>query len=136
MGFEPLSPQTLRFFSILVVEDDPMLNDLYTRVLKHKGLSVKSATSLAEARQRLANFAPDLIILDLGLGNDAGEQVLDLLRLPQLRHVRVIVVSGHAFDPRRLPNREQVEYTLLKPVSPRQLAELVQEHAEKRLLAV
>jgi CheY-like chemotaxis protein len=50
---------------ILVVEDDPALNNAYSIILKHEGHDVVAAFDGKEAIEKLADFEPDLILLDL-----------------------------------------------------------------------
>ena len=50
---------------ILVVEDDIDLNNAYCIILRHQGHEVVSAFDGQEALKKLANFKPNLILLDL-----------------------------------------------------------------------
>ncbi len=50
---------------ILVVEDDHDLNRAYCIILRHEGHKVVEAFDGKEALEKLANFKPDLILLDL-----------------------------------------------------------------------
>ena len=64
---EPRSTQS----TVLVVEDDPVLNRLLTRQLAKAGHAVGSADTWAGARQRLPALQPDLVLLDLKLPDSA-----------------------------------------------------------------
>lgn len=50
---------------ILVVEDDTDLNNAYCIILEHSGHEVVSAFDGKEALKKLADFEPELILLDL-----------------------------------------------------------------------
>ncbi|HEY5152395.1 MAG TPA: response regulator [Candidatus Saccharimonadales bacterium] len=50
---------------ILVVEDDQDLNKAYCIILKHEGHQVVEAFDGQEALEKLTDFTPDLILLDL-----------------------------------------------------------------------
>lgn len=50
---------------ILVVEDDHDLNNAYCLILKHEGHEVVSAFDGQEALDKLKDFEPDLVLLDL-----------------------------------------------------------------------
>jgi DNA-binding response OmpR family regulator len=65
---------------VLLVEDNPQILDINRRVLEDEGLTVLTAATLAEARQRLAIAAPDVVVLDIMLPDGSG---LDFL--PELR---------------------------------------------------
>ena len=53
--------------SILVVEDDLILNQLLVKELRKAGYELDSADSWCKARERIAAFAPDLVLLDVNL---------------------------------------------------------------------
>lgn len=50
---------------ILIVEDDRDLNKAYFTILTREGYEVESAFDGQEALEKLKNFEPDLILLDL-----------------------------------------------------------------------
>ena len=58
--------------SILVVEDDPTLNRLLVKELRKAGYEIDSASSWQEARERIAAFAPNLVLLDVNLPDASG----------------------------------------------------------------
>jgi CheY-like chemotaxis protein len=58
--------------SLLVVEDDAVLNQLLVRQLQKAGYDVVSALSWAEARTALQRVAPDLVLLDVNLPDSKG----------------------------------------------------------------
>ena len=58
--------------SILVVEDDPVLNGLLVKELRKSGYDLDSASSWLHAQQRIAAFAPDLVLLDMNLPDASG----------------------------------------------------------------
>ena len=58
--------------SILIVEDDPVLNRLLVKELGKAGYEVEGADSWRRARERIAAFAPDLVLLDVSLPDADG----------------------------------------------------------------
>jgi two-component system response regulator VicR len=50
---------------VLVVEDDRDLNKAYSIILRHEGHEVVSAFDGQEALDKLRNFEPELVLLDL-----------------------------------------------------------------------
>ena len=58
--------------SVLVVEDDPTLNRLLVKELRKAGYELDSASSWQEARERIAAFAPNLVLLDVNLPDATG----------------------------------------------------------------
>ena len=65
---------------VLVVEDDEAIADVLRRSLRAEGHEVQSAGDGAEALTVAEQFAPDLVILDLGLPRLDGMEVLKRLR--------------------------------------------------------
>lgn len=65
---------------MLVVDDEASIRTLLELALKHEGFIVQSAATGAEALAMEAEFAPDVIVLDIMLPDFDGMQVLSRLR--------------------------------------------------------
>ncbi len=65
---------------ILVVEDDEAIADVLRRALRREGHEVRSAADGVEALDLSQEFAPDLVILDLGLPRLDGVEVCRRIR--------------------------------------------------------
>jgi len=65
--------------SILVVDDDPIMIRLATRMLKNDGYDVIIAYGGNEAIQKALSQLPDLILLDVLMPNMDGTQVVQRL---------------------------------------------------------
>jgi DNA-binding NtrC family response regulator len=70
-GVESASPR------VLVVDDEPVVQDVLAGILGRRGYQVAAAGSLAEGKQQIGEQVPDLVILDVMLPDGNG---LDLLR--------------------------------------------------------
>ena len=83
-------------YRILVVEDDAAVRRLVTTTLDMHGYAVREAKTATQALLELSSQAPDLAILDLGLPDGDGVDVIRSLRgwsaLP------VIVLSARLED--------------------------------------
>jgi two-component system KDP operon response regulator KdpE len=77
---------------ILVVEDDREIRALMQSSLSVEGFEVQTAVSLSEARALLRHKLPDIVVLDLGLPDGDGVQLVRELR--KQHSVPVIVVSA------------------------------------------
>jgi two-component system OmpR family response regulator len=64
----------------LVVDDEPDLVDVLTRMLTYEGWSVRGAADGAEAVRVGEQFGPDAVILDVNLPDSTGFDVLRRLR--------------------------------------------------------
>ena len=77
---------------ILVVDDEPQIHRILRPSLTAAGFSAEFASSAAEALRLVAAGAPDLVILDLGLPDRDGKDVIKELR--QWSKVPIIVLSA------------------------------------------
>jgi DNA-binding response OmpR family regulator len=82
---------------VLIIEDDDRIRPLLMRSLDQLGYAVDSAVTGMEGLQRAIETRPDLVILDLGLPDVDGTQVLSMLRA--VSEVPVIVASARDDDP-------------------------------------
>ena len=77
---------------VLVIEDDRQIRTLLQASLGAEGFSVQTAVSVSEAAALLRNALPDLVLLDLGLPDGDGA---DLVREIRRKHsLPVLVVSA------------------------------------------
>lgn len=82
--------------TILVVEDDPGIRTALIRSLTDRGHAVTSSQTGLGGLQQAIDDRPDLVILDLGLPDIDGLQVLSMLRA--VSSVPVIVVTARDDD--------------------------------------
>ena len=77
---------------ILVVDDEPQIQIMLRVALNAAGYEVLPAVTGAEALRLAATKAPDAIVLDLGLPDQDGKEVLEKIRA--FAQVPVIVLSA------------------------------------------
>lgn len=78
--------------SVLIVEDDREIRALMQATLSVEGFAVKTAVSIREALAIFGHAPPDVIVLDLGLPDGEG---LELVRAVRKSHsVPMLVVSA------------------------------------------
>lgn len=81
---------------VLVIDDDPQIRSVLRRVLGRAGHTCLTAAGAAEGLDLAAASRPDLILLDIGLPDADGRDVMDELHAnPRTADVPVIVISGH-----------------------------------------
>lgn len=83
---------------MLVVEDDPALSSAIDVLLRHYGYAVQMAATLADARRHLAGGDPDVVVLDLGLPDGNGADLLEQMRSTG-RRARVLVLTASVDPP-------------------------------------
>ena len=77
---------------LLVVDDDPEVLAMLTRLLRVTGYTVDESASAEDATQKIAANAPDLILLDMQLPGKSGHDLLVEIRSdPNLRLIPVLV---------------------------------------------
>lgn len=86
---------------ILTIEDDPDLGAALAAFLRRRGFPSEVAASLAEARTRLRSTQYNAIILDLGLPDGDGTDLLEELRGND-NMVPVIVLTARGDIPDRI----------------------------------
>jgi DNA-binding response OmpR family regulator len=106
--------------SVLVVEDERKLRELLRGYLERAGFSVYSTGSGAEAIEVAQRQPLSLVVLDLGLPDVPGEEVLRELRTGS--DVPVLVLTARASDEERIRGLELgADDYVTKPFSPREL---------------
>jgi DNA-binding response OmpR family regulator len=105
---------------VLVVEDDEQVRNGLVRELGRRQYSVRSAGTALTALRQVTDDPPDLVVLDLGLPDLDGVQVLKMLR--GIRDIPVIIATGRRDDVEivRLLRAGADDY-LVKPFSVDQL---------------
>ena len=81
--------------SILLIEDDPFLIDIYTTKLKESGFSVEVATNGEEGIIKAKEVKPKLIVLDIVLPQIDGWEILKKIKQDEnLKKIPVIILSN------------------------------------------
>jgi|SRR5579864_1269318 len=112
--------------SVLVVEDDPTLAHAIARNLSARGYATRSAMSVAEAMDAIADDVPELVLLDIDLPDGSGWEVLRGLRAAGHADVAAIVMSALRPNPRLCDEMDAVG-VLEKPFPMESLLRLVAE---------
>ncbi len=85
---------------ILVVEDDQDLNRAYGIILRHEGHQVVAAFDGQEALDKLADFTPDLILLDLLMPVMGGLEFLQQWSsMKKNPHAKVLIFTNMENSP-------------------------------------
>jgi signal transduction histidine kinase/PAS domain-containing protein len=111
--------------TVAVVEDDPAMRELVVDTLREAGHRTLEAATATEAAA-LLEAEPDLLILDLGLPDKPGQQVLaDLRARPGSGDLPVLVISGSASATVAELRAAGADEFLTKPFSPAVLMDTV-----------
>lgn len=85
---------------ILIVEDDRANATMLERYLTGEGFEVAIAVDSAEALRAAASMSPDLVLLDIGLGEEDGRDILKEIRL--VSDVPTIFLTGRGLESERI----------------------------------
>src|SRR5215470_742930 len=102
---------------ILVVEDDAFLAEGLIKVLSRAGHSVEQATTGKSADRLLSDGAFDLVVLDVGLPDIDGFEVLRRLRARHSSTMVLVLTARDAVEDRVRGLDLGAEHYLTKPFS-------------------
>ncbi|MBI1971495.1 MAG: response regulator [Candidatus Wildermuthbacteria bacterium] len=89
--------------NILLVEDDPLLVDIYKTKLEESGFGVRVVQDGNAVQGALESSKPDLILLDIVLPNVDGWSILQAIKQNEkLRAIKVAILSN-------LGQKEEIE---------------------------
>ncbi len=81
----------LKEAKILIIDDEPQIRRLLRYILEEKNFKLSEASNGKEGLMQVNNFKPDLILLDLGLPDMDGQEVLKLIK--GVSHTKVFILS-------------------------------------------
>lgn len=116
---------------ILVADDDKDAVLILTALLRGEGYAVRGVHRGADVLQEVFNFAPDVVLLDIGMPQMSGYDVARTLR-ERYGSARpaLIAVTGRAEEADRQQARAAgFEHHVAKPYEPRALLALIGELA-------
>lgn len=104
----------------MIIEDDQRIRELVTRVLSQKGFDVDGASTALDGLQKIVQSSPDVVVLDMGLPDLDGADLLKMIRA--ITDVPVVVATARSDDRDviRTLNAGADDY-LVKPFSVEQL---------------
>jgi signal transduction histidine kinase/ActR/RegA family two-component response regulator len=111
---------------ILIVEDQPALALMLTRLLQRHGHEVHSVGDGASGLDAVGEFCPDIVFLDIGLPGMSGYEVAgQLRRLPEGQRPMLVALTGYGRDEDRKRCLEAgFDRHLVKPVSSSDLEQI------------
>ena len=81
---------------VLIIDDDPDIRILMDALMKQQGYEVETAAHREEAMDKLEDFQPSVIFLDVLLsGSDGREFCQEIKSNSGMQHIPVIMFSAH-----------------------------------------
>lgn len=116
-------PQPTTEPTALIIEDDPDLVNIFARALELSGYQTQTTVDGEGAMALLADFVPDIVVLDLHLPGISGKEILHHIRSNgRFQKTRIILATADYQTADDL--RDDADLILLKPISFKQLRDL------------
>jgi DNA-binding response OmpR family regulator len=106
---------------VLVIDDDPQVRILVSRLLRHEGYDVIEAGDAGEALRQVDQREPDLVLLDVVMPQVDGIDLLGEIRTRSTVPVIMLTALGDEAD-RILGLRSGADDYMVKPFSPGELS--------------
>jgi len=120
--------------SVLVVEDEPSIQELIAVNLARHGHEVRRAANAEEAYRAVAEALPDVILLDWMLPDSPGPAITRRLRgEARTRDVPIIMLTARAGEDDKVAGLQAgADDYITKPFSPRELEARIQAVLRRR----
>ncbi|MFQ5777802.1 MAG: response regulator [Terriglobia bacterium] len=118
---------------ILVVDDDEGIRRMLQFALRSGNYEVETAADGTEGLQKVLEWKPDLVVLDLGLPGLSGLEVCQRVRTtPELAKLPILILSATT-DVTDVTSAQQLGAVLFapKPIQPQQFMNLVRMLLER-----
>ncbi|HUQ24652.1 MAG TPA: phosphate regulon transcriptional regulator PhoB [Burkholderiales bacterium] len=120
--------------TILVVEDEPQVQELVAVNLEHAGHRVRRAATASEAETSIREELPDVLILDWMLPDESGLSLTRRLRENErTRGLPILMLTARAMEQDKISGLEAgADDYLTKPFSPKELAARIKAVLRRR----
>jgi two-component system phosphate regulon response regulator PhoB len=120
--------------TILVVEDEPQVQELVAINLEHAGHRVRRAATASEAESSIREELPDVLILDWMLPDESGISLTRRLREnDRTRSLPILMLTARAMEQDKISGLEAgADDYLTKPFSPKELAARIKAVLRRR----
>jgi len=113
--------------TVLIVDDNPDIRDVFTTFLTISGFSTLTASGGEECLELLKKTHPDIILLDIMMEPMNGWETLTQIKnQPDCKDIPVFMVSGKVLSEDEWKKYDgQYKMYIMKPVTPEQLTEAI-----------
>jgi CheY-like chemotaxis protein len=121
------TPETSIGWSILIVDDDPLIRALIRKVLEPLGCDIAEASDGKAACEICFAARPDIVVLDLVMPEQEGIETLRVLRR-EVPGTRIVVMSGALGGTfLRAAKLLGADAVLSKPFTPQELVDTIRK---------
>lgn len=121
--------------TILVIEDEPAIQELIAYNLKRNGHIALCADDAEQAMEMINNVLPDLVLLDWMMPNMSGIEFSRILRRePRTKSIPIIMLTAKVEENEKILGLDAgVDDYITKPFSPRELIARIKAVLRRRL---
>lgn len=116
--------------TVLVIEDESVLQDVYKLILTAGGYDTHTANNGVEGLRKIRDLKPAVVLLDLFMPQMDGKELLRNIDLSEYPKTRVIVYSNLSdkSTETEVLNLGAHDFVLKSSMTPNDLLELVKKH--------
>jgi DNA-binding response OmpR family regulator len=122
--------------SVLLIEDDPAISEMYRYQLETDGYRVEVASNGNSGWELIQSMKPDVVLLDIRLPGMDGFQILEAVREHKLAEIPVVVLSN--FGDAQMMQRAKAlgvrEYLVKSRITPEQISARIPLWIERKTL--
>lgn len=128
-----INPQDSDAYKVLIVEDSAALAEYFCLILNEAGIDARYETDPLKALDRLVDFRPEIMILDLYMPQCSGLELASIIRQHgSFVTLPILFLSGESDQERQLQAiRCGGDDFLQKPVDPKQLVAAIYSRSER-----
>ncbi len=119
---------------ILIIDDEPVLQDVLSTVLRREGFQVTQAATAADGLRQAEEGEVDLVLLDLMLPDKPGLEVLRELKGRDPETVVVVITAYSSVETAIAAMREGAFHYIAKPFKNQEVVLTVRKGLEQRRL--
>lgn len=116
---------------ILIIEDDPLINKMYSEKLSRDGYETEIAKDGIEGMEKLKADPPDLVILDIMMPKMGGVEVVNEMKKDtKLEKIPIIILSNLSESPdiEKVKKRGIQEYLVKSDLDPDDVSNTVKKY--------
>jgi diguanylate cyclase (GGDEF)-like protein len=120
-------------FKVLVIDDEQGIAEYHQLILESAGMIVQTIQEPAEVLERVSNFRPDLVLMDMYMPKCTGREVAKLIRqIPDFVSLPIIYLSSETDREKQFSAmRVGADGFLTKPIQTEELITSVELRAER-----
>ncbi|MCA9303787.1 MAG: response regulator [Phycisphaerales bacterium] len=117
--------------NIISLDDDPDFREYIGGILSAEGHEARCVSTPRELVRAIEESRPDIVLLDLNMGTDSGEEVLQSIKEHNPRQCVIVVTGYPSLESMRQTFKHDVFDYLTKPFSLQDLQRVIRQAAEE-----